>query len=218
MTYKGVIFDFNGTLFWDTKLHNHAWDIFLEKHRILISDHEKNLRIHGKNNQDILKSLFNDSLSSDAIAVYIHEKEYIYQEICLAQTMSLAPGVIDFLDFLKENNVKFTIATASGIENLKFSFEHLNLSKWFDGKLVVYNDGSIKSKPDPEIFQIAMRKISCKPGEVIVFEDSFSGIEAAQNANAGKVIIVNSNNEDYHRWDYFVIKDFNEVDRDLFII
>jgi len=32
MKIKGVIFDFNGTLFWDTDLHNKAWDAFLERH------------------------------------------------------------------------------------------------------------------------------------------------------------------------------------------
>ena len=35
MKIKGVVFDFNGTLFYDTHLHNQAWDIFLKKHIIL---------------------------------------------------------------------------------------------------------------------------------------------------------------------------------------
>jgi len=30
MKYSGVIFDFNGTLYWDTPLHDLAFDIFLE--------------------------------------------------------------------------------------------------------------------------------------------------------------------------------------------
>jgi len=33
MKLKAVIFDFNGTLLWDTKLHDDAFDIFLEKKR-----------------------------------------------------------------------------------------------------------------------------------------------------------------------------------------
>ena len=58
MSIKGVIFDFNGTLYWDTELHNSAWDQFLEKNRIFLSDEEKDSRIHGKNNIDILKNVF----------------------------------------------------------------------------------------------------------------------------------------------------------------
>lgn len=46
MKIKGVIFDFNGTLFWDTTLHNKAWDIFLERHSFELSDNEKNEKKH----------------------------------------------------------------------------------------------------------------------------------------------------------------------------
>jgi len=38
MKYTGVIFDFNGTLFWDTGLHNEAWQIFLDKYNLHLSD------------------------------------------------------------------------------------------------------------------------------------------------------------------------------------
>ena len=35
---KGIIFDFNGTVLWDTQYHNKAWNIFLEKYHL--SEHE----------------------------------------------------------------------------------------------------------------------------------------------------------------------------------
>lgn len=34
MKIKGIIFDFNGTLFCDTDLHNKAWDTFLERYNL----------------------------------------------------------------------------------------------------------------------------------------------------------------------------------------
>lgn len=55
---EGVIFDFNGTLFWDTPYHNRAWDIYLQSHGRQISDHDKDLYIHGKPNRDIFNFLF----------------------------------------------------------------------------------------------------------------------------------------------------------------
>ena len=63
MTIKGVVFDFNGTLFWDTKLHNEAWDI------------------HGKNNKDIISSLFPGQLAREEISELSIEKERNYQKI-----------------------------------------------------------------------------------------------------------------------------------------
>jgi len=55
---KGAVFDFNGTLFWDTSFHNRAWDIFLENHSISLSDSEKHESLHGRTNREILLNIF----------------------------------------------------------------------------------------------------------------------------------------------------------------
>jgi HAD superfamily hydrolase (TIGR01509 family) len=216
MKIKGVIFDFNGTLFWDTNIHNKAWDIFLEKNNIALSDKEKNEKIHGKNNKDILNGVFPKPLSEDEIIRFGNEKERIYQELCLKTNMQLAPGVKDFLMFLKSIDIPFTIATASEENNVNFYFEHLGLSAFFEREKVIFNNGNMKSKPNPQLFLKAMDTIGLKGEETLIFEDSISGIMAAENANAAKIIIVNSNNDDYSQWNYQQIRSFAEVDRTLF--
>ena len=212
---KGVVFDFNGTLFWDTPIHNLAWDKFLDKYRISLTDHEKNEKIHGKNNKDILNAVFPDQLSNSEIAELTMEKEKIYQDLCLEKEMELAPGAKGFLLFLKEKGIPFTIATASGIENVDFYFKHLNLDAFFDRSRIVFNDGTFKSKPHPQIFLKAMDVLGIDRGETLVYEDSISGIKAAENAGVSKIIIVNSNGDDYSQWDYQKIRDFGEVDVSL---
>jgi HAD superfamily hydrolase (TIGR01509 family) len=217
MSFSGVIFDFNGTLFWDTKLHNKAWDIFLKKHDLYLSDEDKFSKIHGKNNRDLFISIFGGQLSDQQIIDYTMDKESLYQELCLKTDMQLAPGVTGFLDFLKNENILFTIATASGKENLDFYFEHLPLTKWFEYNKVVYNNGKIKGKPNPQIYQIALSIIDKKPEEVIIFEDAVAGLQSAKNALSGKIIIVDSNDDDYTDWaDCQIIKSFDEVDRTQF--
>lgn len=44
------------------------------------------------------------------------EKEVIYRNLCLddRDNFKLAKGIEELLDYLKENNIPFTIATASG--------------------------------------------------------------------------------------------------------
>ncbi len=216
MKIKGVIFDFNGTLFWDTSIHNKAWDIFLEKKNIKLSNKEKNDKIHGKNNKDILKTLFSNQLSDEDIHILSTEKETIYQDLCLKTNMELAPGAKDFLIFLQKNEIPFAIATASESKNVEFYFKHLNLNSFFEKSRVIFNDGNIRSKPDPQIFQRAMKAIGLKEGGALIFEDSVSGIIAAERAQAAKIIIVNSNNDDYSHWSYQQIKNFMDVDRNLF--
>ena len=216
MAIKGVIFDFNGTLFFDTHLHNQAWDIFLKQHALALGDDEKNKKIHGKNNAEILTNLFSDQLSLEDIKRLSIEKEDIYQSLCLKQEMKLAPGAEAILDHLRLKKVPFTIATASDLYNLEFYFEHLALARYFDISKIVYSNGKVKSKPNPEIFLKAMDILGIKADQTLIFEDSTSGIKAAENAYAKKIIIVKSTDENYDGWNHQIICSFSEVDTSIF--
>ncbi len=216
MSIKGIIFDFNGTLFFDTNLHNQAWDIFLKKYQLTLSDDEKNHKIHGKTNVEILTTIFSKKLNAKDIANLSIEKEDIYQSLCLQQKMELAPGAKDFLEYLLSINIPFTIATASDLYNVNFYFKHLSLDRYFDLSKVIYNNGKIKSKPDPEIFLKAMDVLKVKANQTLIFEDSASGIKAAENSRAAKVIIVKSMDTDYSKWGHEIISSFSEIDRSTF--
>jgi len=216
MKFKGVVFDLNGTLLWDTLLHNEAWDIFLNKHNLTLTDREKNVKIHGRNNELIFPSIFNREMSVTEIGLYITEKEAIYRDLFISSGLDFAPGAVDFINFLNVVHIPVAIATASGKENVDFYIRHLGLDKMVDPRFIVFNDGSYKSKPDPDIFLAAIRRLKLSSRQVIIFEDSIAGIEAARRANAGKIIIVNSNNEDYRPFDHEVITHFDQVNKALF--
>lgn len=191
MNCKGVVFDFNGTLFWDTVFHNQAWDIFLDEHNVKVSDKVKFLKIHGKTNREIFNGLFEGRLTDAEMYKYARQKELLYQQICLNHNLSLAPGAISFLNKLSEKSIPYTIATASGEENVDFYFRHLKLGRWFNREKVAYNDGKIKGKPNPDLFLKASAFLNLPPAEIMIFEDSFVGIQAAENAGAAKIYIVN---------------------------
>lgn len=214
--FKGAIFDFNGTLFWDTAFHDQAFDIFLEKHGIQLTDEEKRVKIHGQTNPDIMRSIFGDQLSQQDIHDFSQDKELIYRQLCV-NDLKFAPGAEDLFDFLKANGIPFAIATSSGIENVSFYFEKMNLNRWFSFDKVVYNNGTFRGKPYPDVFLAAAGKLNLQPKETVVFEDSIAGIEAAESAGAGKICIVNSYGENYSRFPYLIITNFNSVDKKLFV-
>jgi len=216
-SYKNVIFDFNGTLYWDTFYHNRAWDKFLKNYDIQISDNKKRVIIYGKNNENILQELFHHHLTEPDMQVMIHEKESIYQHICLEHKMELAPGATDFLNFLVSRDIASAIATASEKMNVDFYVQHLNLHQWFGEKQIIYNDRSFRSKPNPDIFILTMRRINANPEDTVIFEDSLAGIRAAEKAGAGKIIIVDSDGQDYGDIPYQIITSFEEVSRHLFL-
>jgi beta-phosphoglucomutase len=217
MKYKGVVFDFNGTLFWDTSLHNKSWDIFLEKYNMSLSDSEKNEIVHGKTTPDILRVLFNGKMSEEEIYSSRYQKEVIYQKLCVDTGLQLAEGVVELLEFLRSNKIEYTIATASSLNNVNFYFSYLGLDKYFDRSKVSFDDLTVKGKPNPDLFLRAFENISIPAYETVVFEDSYAGIEAAENAGAGYIYIVNSIKDDYSRFTHEVIESFSEVKRGYFV-
>ena len=209
---SGIVFDFNGTLFWDTQFHNLAWIEYCSKFGITLTSEELFRKFHGKPNDRILTELFEGRLTPNEIQKASNEKEDIYQKICLQEKLPLAPGVERLLEKLKEIDFPFTIATASMQRNVDFYFQHLNLGRWVDYDKYIFHDGTLPGKPDPTVYLRAMAKIGLTPDQTLVFEDAPSGIQAAVNAHAAQIILVNSDDEDYSMYPYRVIRSFDEIE------
>jgi hypothetical protein len=81
---------------------------------------------------------------------YGKEKESVYRKRCLLdkENFKLAPGAIEFLNYLKSENIPMTIATMSEWDNVEFYIKEFNLEKWFDLDKIVYSDGTIPGTND----------------------------------------------------------------------
>ena len=219
MNRKGIIFDFNGTLLWDTHLHNKAWDNFFKEHGFFLSDEEKHQKLHGRLNKEILSELFGNRMTEAEAVAYGIEKEYEYQRLCTElDDFSLAEGVTELFKKLEERDIPFVIATASGIENVEFYISTLELDKWFKKEHIIYNDGSIRGKPFPDLFLKAIEVLGIDSKDVVIFEDSVAGIKAAEAAAAGRIVIINSNDSDYEEFEgkHPIIRNFSEINWDWF--
>ncbi len=220
---KGIIFDFNGTLYWDSKLHYDAWR---EYSKILrgyeFTTQEMQEKMFGHTNEDIIEYAIGKKPSKELVEKYGKEKEALYRKQCLLdkENFHLAPGAVEFLDYLKEKNIPRTIATMSEWDNVEFYIKEFHLGKWFEIDKIVYSDGTIPGKPAPDIFLIAAEKINLKPSDCIVIEDAYAGIKAAKSAGIGKIIAIAS----MESLDFYkkmpevdgIIENFNEFDKSLF--
>ncbi|MBQ9011781.1 MAG: HAD family phosphatase [Bacilli bacterium] len=188
---KGIIFDFNGTLFWDSEIQETAWKTFGQKLTgRKITDEEFGTYFHGRTNQDTLEYLTGKKLTKEEVGDLASQKETIYRDLCKKnkEKFVLAPGVIKYLDYLKQNKIPITIATASEINNLNFFIKNLNLDKWFDKNKIIYDDGTFKGKPEPDIYLKAAAKLDLNPNQCVVFEDATSGVISAKRAGVKTII------------------------------
>ena len=220
--FDGVIFDFNGTLLFDSKMHLEAWREFSAKLRgTPFSDKEMREHMFGRTNKDIIAYAIGKIPDDKLVKELGDEKELLYRNRCRAmgEKCTLAPFAEDFLNYLKENNIPRTIATMSNKDNVDFYIEHFNLEKWFDIDKIVYDNGKIKGKPEPDIYLKASENLNLSPTDCIVIEDAVSGIKSASNANIGKIVAIASMEpiELYQAMPEvnLIIKDFHEFDKIL---
>ncbi len=193
MKYQGIIFDFNGTLFWDSAKHKQAWREFSKRLRgTSFTDEEMIKYMFGRTNEAIITYAISKKPTPQMVEELGQEKEALYRQMCLKdkENFKLADGVPEFLDFLKENNIPRTIATMADKPNVDFYIEHFHLDKWFDLDKIVYSNGLIPGKPAPDIYQIAAKNLHLDPKDCIVVEDAVSGIDSAQAAGIGKIIAI----------------------------
>ena len=220
--YSGVIFDFNGTMFFDTEKNEAAWQAFAGQYcQRRITDDEFRQQAHGRTNQALLEYLFQRRFSPAEVYDLSEKKEVIYRDMCLRDKANfhLAPGLMDLLGYLKHNQIPRNIATAAQKNNVDFYIRHFQLDKWFELDRIVYDNGAFPGKPEPDIYLLAADKMGILPKQCIVIEDALSGIQAAQAAGAGMIIAIGpeSARDTLLGMDEVstFIQDFTEFDRTL---
>jgi len=216
--YKGVIFDFNGTLFWDSEKHLEAWRDYSTKLRgTPFSDEEMYKYMFGRTNEDIITYALGKTPDKELVKSLADEKEALYRDMCRndMKNTRLAKGAVEYFDYLLNRGIKIAIATMSEKPNVDFYIEQFNLLKWFKKENIIYSDGTIPGKPAPDIFIKAAQSLGLSPNECIIYEDALSGLESARNSGAGKVIAVASmhDKEYYQNLDTvdYVINNFDEL-------
>ena len=175
---KGLIFDFDGTLFdsmfiWDTAGESYLRSIGKEP---------------GADLQKVLKPM---SLLQSA--QYIREKYDIplsVEEIMdgvnrtvedfYFHTVEPKPGVIDFLEELHRRNIKMCIATATDRYQVEAALQRCQMRHFFSEIFTCTEVGSGKDRPD--IFRKAMEHLQTDRSNTAVVEDAYHAAFTAKQA------------------------------------
>lgn len=184
---RGVLFDFNGTLFFDSPFHEEAWrQVYRELHGETAQVPGESF-FRGPRNDTLIQAIA-PSLTAAERDKYSAHKEAIYRKICQShpEKLHLASGAEKLFAALKKKNIPFTLATASIIDNINFYFESFPLDKWINRALCVYDDGNYANKG--EMHLEAARRIGLPLFECLVVEDSVKAIAYAKENKAGKII------------------------------
>lgn len=179
MTIKAFIFDLDGTIIDNMRLHRRLWLQTLEKHGVSTDEDSFSRLSTGRTNPEILRLYLGESLSEERIHAIGIEKEALYREAYRPHLQAIA-GLGSFLEGAQKLDIPLALATAAPPANVAFVLDGLGLRAYFSA--ILDAEAVRNGKPHPEIFLGAAQRLGIDPHDCLVFEDSLAGIEAAGRA------------------------------------
>lgn len=186
---RAFIFDMDGTLVDNMKVHTAAWRILIEENGLEFDERKFLIETAGQTNREIIPTVFGN-IPDDHITELALRKESLYREAFLPHRKPIA-GVVEFLEDAKRLGVKMAVATASSPPNMKFILDGLDLRQYFDTVTTAIDVK--RGKPDPEMFLLSAERLAVEPQRCMVFEDAIGGFEAARRAGMKAIGITTVN-------------------------
>jgi HAD superfamily hydrolase (TIGR01509 family) len=172
---NAALFDLDGTLVDNMRLHNAAWVAVAALHGRTVSPERIQHDWAGKKNDELIPLMMGRPVSAEELKEIEHQKESRYRAAATGNVVEL-PGTSALLQRLRGAGYKLSVATAAPPENRALVLEGLKLGRFFDA--VVGPEGAVRGKPAPDIFLAAARAVSVKPEDCVVFEDAPNGVRA----------------------------------------
>jgi putative hydrolase of the HAD superfamily len=101
------------------------------------------------------------------------------------------PGVVDYLQEAKRLGLKLAIASSSDLNWVRTHGKRIGVFDYFDQVVTAEDVGLGRTKPNPDLFLVALNKLKVPKEAAIVFEDSPNGVQAANRAGIFVVAVPN---------------------------
>ena len=204
-TFKAALFDLDGVVFDTEPQYTGFWGAqcreFHPEHPGL--EHE----IKGQTLVQIFDRFFSGELlySQEIITARLNEFERNMQ-------FNYVGGFISFVRGLRANGVKTAVVTSSNQAKMQSVYDSRpEFRELFDA--ILTSEDFERSKPDPDCYLKAAKRLDAAITECIVFEDSFNGLKSGRAAGMKAVGLATTNSaESIAEYSDVVINDYKNFD------
>lgn len=195
----GIIFDCDGCLLDSEKIFLESVVQYLHKYNIDTNMNDLTSILGKPISQiaDDLISMFHLNVEKN---IFIREEREIFSRKFEDSQLEPMPGLVEFLRNTKKANIKIAIASSSSKTYVKNVIQKLGIAEFFD---VIVNGEEVEhGKPFPDIYLLAANLLDLPKKDLVIIEDSHSGIEAGKSSGIftigykGSVVIQNTENAD----------------------
>lgn len=182
---QAAIFDMDGVIADTEPFHAHAYIEVLKTFGIHIStdQYRKAITEDGKTIAKWFVELGGDPKKTDEL---YRQKDQIYFPL-LRERGDPRPGLRGLLLDLQEAAVPCALATSARKVNARFILDLFDLKAFF--AVILALEDVTRVKPHPEVFLLALERLSAQPHRTVVLEDAPKGVRAAREAGIPVVAI-----------------------------
>lgn len=185
---KAALFDLDGVVFDTEPQYTVFWG---EQCRLYHPEHPGlEQEIKGSTLTQIYDCWFSGPLQkeqpviTERLNAYEQQMDYDYID-----------GFIAFVNDLHQNGVKTAVVTSSNLPKMESVYrKQPGFKQLFDA--ILTSEDFEKSKPDPDCYLKAARRLSVESDECVVFEDSVNGLRSGMAAKMKVVGLLTTNPQD----------------------
>ena len=173
MTLKAVIFGSIGSFSETSRIQLESFNEALSqnglKHQWDEKEYIEFLKIQGGLNR--LKRVFPES--SPQLLEKIHsDKTRLFQQKLVEGESFIRTGFEAFCEMLLQNNILIGLASTTFLDSIDAILKSLNTISKENFAFIGHQGLTQRQKPDPEIYEMALREMGVKKDEVLAFEDT----------------------------------------------
>ena len=188
---KALLFDFDGLIL-DTETPEYqVWQAIYQENGFELPHEEwgKIIGGAGLSNFDAaehLALLSQGQLDSVSLRDRFHSESH-----ALIHSQPILPGVMDYIQDAKRLGLKLAIASSSEHSWVDTHAKRLRIFDYFDAIICGDDVAPGRTKPNPDLYLLALDRLKIRKEEAIVFEDSPNGVKAANRAGIFVVAVPN---------------------------
>lgn len=188
---SAYLFDFNGVLVDDERVHFAAFRHVLAKRGVPLDEPTYVERYLAFDDTTAFRAMLRDggaTFDEAAVAECVAEKLPVYMS-AVEQELVLFPGGFELLRACSERG---SVAIVSGALRVEIEFALRRAGAADAVRTIVAAEDVAACKPDPAGYLEALRRLSIAAHEAVVVEDSLAGIAAARAAGCPVVAVAHS--------------------------
>ena len=179
-----LIFDMDGVLVDSEPLHKRAKEEAFRQFGIVLPESVYD-SYKGRPDATMLPEVLGArGFSAETVAEISRLKHRIFESI--KHELRAVEGAADFVRWAAVR-YQIALATSATTRNREVVLATLNAGDVF--RVIVDSSRHKRPKPDPEVFQVAMRELGAEPGDCWIIEDSINGLRAAKAAGCLAVAV-----------------------------